>query len=448
MMASEKTCFAPAWFIALVLIVSGTADSIAKSNLLHGWECVACPNNSMLAGNFGHESSEIFNMSDQWWIREIAENYAAVAFNDFLDSQNFNGTGESSLAILARALKAINPKIKLLYYQNSGMVSIIKFIVDQLFDHPEWWMKDDYGHVLWFREPTAESRGHPLVDLSVPEAQKWFVNAPLSLFKSREDAKALCDGIFIDGAGFRDFNANISAERYRKLFEGKMQMMQLAQDTFTELNGGEIWGNGAMEAHPAPNLPADITWNTTLQHFNGGFDEMFGSFSTENADGSWNVPLMERSFETIINVSNAGHTVVIHAFPGPANVPFVQRGVPGNSFLIASWKGPVPVPATAAGCRVAAAERLVESLAPFLIVANERVFLSYAWFYSIQDGYIPCKAGVECGMPSEWYPEFTRPLGPPKAAAARQGTVWTREFEHASVYVDLANRSASRITWS
>ena len=73
--------------------------------------------------------------------------------------------------------------------------------------------------------------------------------------------------------------------------------------------------------------------------------------------------------------------------------------------------------------------------APFLIVANEHVFLQYAWFYEAQDGNFPCPSGIECGMPSSWYPEYSKPLGPPQGPAVKNGYVWTREFAHASVYV-------------
>ena len=122
-------------------------------------------------------------------------------------------------------------------------------------------------------------------------------------------------------------------------------------------------------------------------------------------------------------------------------VPRAKRATPsltlnGNSSLrcvCLSWR--------------AAADLLVQSLAPFLIVANERVFLQYAWFYQMQDGNIPCPAAIECGMPSSWYPEFSRPLGAPKGPAVKKGPIWTREFAHASVHVDIRARSASEITW-
>jgi hypothetical protein len=44
------------------------------------------------------------------------------------------------------------------------------------------------------------------------------------------------------------------------------------------------------------------------------------------------------------------------------------------------------------------------------------------------------------------YPEFDRPLGPPKADATWQGLTATREFAHASVWVDLTTKQA-RIDW-
>lgn len=71
-------------------------------------------------------------------------------------------------------------------------------------------------------------------------------------------------------------------------------------------------------------------------------------------------------------------------------------------------------------------------------------------FYNIEDGYIPCKAGVECGMPNEWFPEFSKPLGPPEGPATTDAerNVWTRTFAHATVSVDLRDRTLSRIKWT
>jgi hypothetical protein len=69
----------------------------------------------------------------------------------------------------------------------------------------------------------------------------------------------------------------------------------------------------------------------------------------------------------------------------------------------------------------------------------------------IESGYAPCDDNrTLCLAPDGWHPAFSKHLGPPHGPAIQSGvngTVWTREFDGASVYVDLKNRSASRITW-
>ena len=43
-------------------------------------------------------------------------------------------------------------------------------------------------------------------------------------------------------------------------------------------------------------------------------------------------------------------------------------------------------------------------------------------------------------------PEFERPLGPPTGKAQREGSIYTRDFRQASVWLDIKNEQA-RITW-
>ena len=69
----------------------------------------------------------------------------------------------------------------------------------------------------------------------------------------------------------------------------------------------------------------------------------------------------------------------------------------------------------------------------------------------IESGYAPCDDNrTLCLAPDGWHPAFSKHLGQPHGPAIQSGvngTMWTREFEGASVYIDLTNRSASRITW-
>jgi hypothetical protein len=166
--------------------------------------------------------------------------------------------------------------------------------------------------------------------------------------------------------------------------------------------------------------------------------------------GEWIPEEFEIFLEAIINASTAGKSVVLHFNPGPSFPPFINlplNATDGNTFIATQWVGSVQYPLTPDGARQAMADALVQTLAPFLIAANENVFLQYSWFYEAQDGNFPCPDGVECGMPSEWYAEYSKPLGPPNGPAVKNGFIWTREFAHASVYVDVRSRYASKITW-
>ena len=76
-----------------------------------------------------------------------------------------------------------------------------------------------------------------------------------------------------------------------------------------------------------------------------------------------------------------------------------------------------------------ARERLSYYLAAFLIGAQPHSYFQYGWGWTLQSGCL-----VE-------YPEFSKPLGAPKAEATRPDPaawIFTREFEKASVRVDLA----------
>lgn len=421
----------------------------------HGWDSVG----DMLAGNFGSFHSEWNDTAAalprwQW----LAEHYALIALNDFGGFPNtehgrWNCSGENPRVTVARILKKFNPKIKLLWYQAAAWVTESHCARQPLDSNPGWWLRDDNGTPL---RQGSKTSGMLELDPRVPEAREWWAELPLSGLLPRGDraeASKLIDGIFCDGAGFRNPSRNISDKNYQAIFDGKMQMLAEAQSMFKQLNGGEVWGNPLVQYEDIGTTdPAKVDgagWNLTLQHYAGAFDEMFGSFGTQERNGSWDVAKMAWSMHSIINASKAGKTVLVHAFPGPATTPFGPINGSDERMAIPSWAGPVPRPTTLTRIKSATAARLVESLAPFLIVVNPTVFFSYAWFYDLNSGYYDCGRfdALSCTAPDGWFPEFARPLGSPKAEATVDGTVWTRSFEHADVYVDLRDRGASKITW-
>jgi len=82
-------------------------------------------------------------------------------------------------------------------------------------------------------------------------------------------------------------------------------------------------------------------------------------------------------------------------------------------------------------------EKLEFALACYLIGAQPYSYFMYSWGWKLSSGAL-----VD-------YPEFKKPLGPPKGAYQRTtpgGWEFTREFEHASVWVNTETREA-KITW-
>ena len=302
----------------------------------------------MISSDVGTWRKDI-NLEDPWWIDVIADSHNSVFLNSFWN-RDYNGTGDSPRVQVARALKARNPKIKVMFYQAADRVGDSKFILNTFDAHPEWWLRDDSGHVI----PFANDPNRHQIDPTVPAAQDWFANLSVVEFHDHEEAVRLLDGIMVDGSSWTGASRypGVSDARYTVLFKGKMEMLKKTQDVYTRLNGGEVIGNPLMEygqigpKGPTPDRPGG-SWNTTLPYYGGAFDEMFGSFGTMLPSGEWDVVKMRTSFDSIINASRDGKTVHIHAFPGPAGTQAGGEGMfpvrgntsTGNTFHVAAWAG-------------------------------------------------------------------------------------------------------------
>ena len=79
----------------------------------------------------------------------------------------------------------------------------------------------------------------------------------------------------------------VSDARLTVAFDGKMRTLAAASTMYRALNGGEVWGNPPMAQdtpmHLGPPRPGDKpadSYNRTLQHYDGAFDESFGALCT------------------------------------------------------------------------------------------------------------------------------------------------------------------------
>ena len=92
-------------------------------------------------------------------------------------------------------------------------------------------------------------------------------------------------------------------------------------------------------------------------------------------------------------------------------------------------------------------ERFNSELAFFLLVAEDTMFWLYSWFWGFDD-WVPGQ--VDSSVPAGFFPQAKCQLGAPKGKATRKVGTWTytRQYEHASVFVDLNNRTASSVTFT
>lgn len=70
-------------------------------------------------------------------------------------------------------------------------------------------------------------------------------------------------------------------------------------------------------------------------------------------------------------------------------------------------------------------------------------------------GGVPCDIAPgmstnSCNSPNEadWYPNLTKKLGAPLGNYTVNGNIYTREFEYASVYLDLDSQPATYVSFA
>eukprot|EP01052_Picozoa_sp_SAG31_P045222 SAG31_NODE_8176_length_1502_cov_2.240200_1_plen_135_part_10 len=124
--------------------------------------------------------------------------------------------------------------------------------------HPNWWARTDAG------EPIKTKQGYEL-NHSIP---------PLQVFGA--DAKVLLDGLFNDGMGYNPTRfQGVSLARHDAWFEGKMKLADEARALYSGMNGGEVWGNGAVGVtaryHNFTYKGRLVSWQTSLDHLDTGF---------------------------------------------------------------------------------------------------------------------------------------------------------------------------------
>ncbi|MFC2090510.1 putative glycoside hydrolase [Bacteroidota bacterium] len=313
------------------------------------------------------------------------------------------GSSEKGSREAAKAIKNVNPNTKVLYYRNV-MCNYGTYDVNAGLDTiPEAFLVDSSNGNMKLHRNVRE-----VYDLSNSKLRKWWVDHCVEMSAYPE-----IDGIFLDG--------NIKA--LEPVFLGKEIGLEKKQEV---ADGYEIMMKDMRTRMDSDKLMLANMIRARLN--NSGLDYM------EYMDGSYlegfeleanGIPRVEYIAKGIDAAQKAGRDGKILCMTmGLGRTAHAANRIDDSRQKV-EW-GPETL------------ERLDYSLAMFLICAEK-----YSYFLA-HDGY-----GVDGNRSAVWlkrFPQYDKPLGPPKGPAIKDGFVYTRKFEHASVWLDIENEEA-KITW-
>ena len=326
---------------------------------------------------------------------------------DFITFEKWQGTFEGSVQEgtlkAARAVKERNPNAKILYYKNI-VIDWPSAMSDEL---------EKMGGHLQSQDGTVPIfYGAKFCDISLPEVQEWWIR----------DATRMLEDPSIEGL-FVDANMKILVEAFfteRGVGPEKLEALKEGYDKIlTEINN---------DLRPDNMILANLIRARLEDGGLGYLDYFDGSYLEGFLGAVGGVSTKDYVAKGIASAQEAARQGKIIAFCNRLRVLPAEdttNGEPGNPVGAINYDP----------------ERLNYLTAIFLVIAEE-----YSYLY-IHGGY---GVGPESEIVNPFWlktlPVFEHRLGPPKGPATKEGYIYTREFEHCSVWLDIENETA-KLTW-
>lgn len=303
-----------------------------------------------------------------------------------------HGCTETGFVHVVKGIKQRNPAAKVLFYWNST-IHVGGYDASKTFPAGGELTSTDGDVLKIFGNST-------FYDLTRAEVRSWWADTA-----SRAVHELGADGIFIDAPNKMN-NKNrrkvLTPEKIDDLNAGVLSMMK---ETRRKIGPDKL-----MIQNGVPQDRDSIAWKI-LSVNNGAMDEHFLSVNQVDKEQ------LATDMEAFRRVGKSRRVAICKTWPG------------------FDWRDQEMMARPREERAQLARERLTFALACFLVVAEPYSYFSYSWGYQ----------GNDTGT-FEWYPEFDKPLGAPKGGAKRNGWKYTREFAHASVFVDIETGEA-RIDW-
>ncbi len=312
-----------------------------------------------------------------------------------------HGSVEAGTLIAARAVKKVNPKTTILYYRNV-IVHYGGYAANKGLEQiPGAFLEDEKGNTKLVRNRVEA------YDLSNPDLRAWWVDACSGM-----TADPAIDGVFLDGnikalePGY--LARQIGVAKKQQTMDGYHLMMKQTREA--------IGPNELMVANilRARFESAGLEY---LDYFDGSYLEGF----FHNVGGASYEEYVAKGIDAMQKAARQGKIIAFST----------AFATPRNTSTLGIDEGHATV-----GSDAQAHARLTYPLAIFLVCAEK-----YSYF-RIHEGY----SANENDRWMRWLPEYDRPLGPPSGPATKDGFRYSRSFRHATVQLDIQNRTA-HIQW-
>lgn len=378
-------------FVTLVILVGCTHNPIAPNSDMarskyypdFSWETVP------VAFHFGHTPSLMTEEEAKF----IASKSNFICLEKAHATGQFEHT-EEGIEEEAKQLKKYNPDMKVIFYWNTFLDYSMFEAHDEYQKHPDWWLKTQDGELDLKNGRTKR------YDLSNPEVRDWWTEVAR---KAVVDGSS--DGVFMDA--FPQIKATRNRElwgdeKYDAIQQGLLEIIDETREKIGEEN--LIVYNGIRST---PQLQIGDEHQQTTDAV---MIEHFGHFNSGSKES------MLLDIQEMEKAGKSGKIVVFKAWPGFA------------------WIDKEAMEKTLEEKRKIAAENIEFPLAAFLVGAQENCYFIYNWGYRMEMGCL------------EWYPELDKKLGKPLGDAAKSDWKLSRDFEYASIWVNLETREA-KIDW-
>ena len=301
-----------------------------------------------------------------------------------------HGSTEAGIADSARRIKQRNQEAKVLFYLNA----FINWPGYEAFKtyQPEWTLRTASGEIV------THPSGTPRPDPSNADFREWW-----SEVVAHANRTAPLGGVFVDAlpqALSPGLAKQVGDAKASAIVAGLREMLALTKRKLGPDRLVLVNGLRTSDFHEI------LDW----KGIDGVMIEHFGAFKTDSPTD------IKADLDSIALAVAKGKFVVVKGWPG------------------FNWLDKEMMQRPYAELLQLARTRLTFPLACFLVAAQPGSHFCYSWGYTDTHGMLDA------------YAEFDRPLGPPKADAKWVGLTATREFAHASVWVDLTTKQA-RIEW-